>query len=51
MDWDDVHLKTMFDRAYRLSNNGKRVDADTILPVPEKNGKERYRFEQNYGLE
>jgi len=51
VDWDDVQFPENYvwrSRAYRLSNDGKRVilDGDTILPVPEKKRKKKdTRFE------
>ena len=51
VDWDDVQFPKNYvwrSRAYRLSNDGKRVilDGDTILPVPEKKRKKKdTRFE------
>lgn len=49
--WDDVQFPKNYvwrSRAYRLSNDGKRVilDGDTILPVPEKKREKKdTRFE------
>ena len=51
VDWDDVQFPKNYvwrSRAYRLSNDGKRVilDGDTILPVPEKKREKKdTRFE------
>ena len=51
VNWDEVQFPANYvwrSRAYRLSNDGKRVilDADTIVPVPEKKRKKKdTRFE------